>query len=123
MQLMTAGTGLTRLIRDELASEPFTLVDVGCSGGIDNDWRAFEPNLRGVAIDPNVEECERLTRVETNANLRYVSGFVDWDRTTDFARSREQRGYWGLNPWDRLAVSRSAQIRNAMARSTAQLTQ
>src|SRR5437660_10754660 len=107
MELMTAGTGLARLIRNELAREPFTLVDVGCSGGIDTDWRVFEPNMRAVGVDPNVGDCERLTRLETNANVRYVDGFVDWDRTTDFAKARAQRDYWGLNPWDRLAVSRS----------------
>src|SRR5205814_1908486 len=50
-------------------------------------------------------------------------GFVDWDRTTDFAKSREQRGYWGLNPWDRLAVSKSAEIRNSLTRTDEQLTQ
>lgn len=123
MQLITAGTGLARLIVDELGDEPFTLFDVGCSGGIAPQWRAFDPNMRAVGIDPNVGEIERLSRQETNADVHYLSGFVDWDRTTHFAKSREHRGYWGLNPWDRLAVSRSAEIRNSLPRTEEQLTQ
>ena len=122
MELLGTGSGLAGLVRDEWRDEPFTLVDVGCSGGIDAAWRGFEPHLRAVGIDPNVEECARLAATETNANVRYVDGFAAWDHSTEFAKSVEKRGFVGNNPWNRLAVAATTEIRNAKVRSNQQLT-
>jgi Methyltransferase FkbM domain len=122
MELLGSGSGLASRIRDELRDEPLTLVDIGCSGGIDAAWRGFEPQLRAVGIDPNVEECARLSAIETNPNVRYVDGFAAWDPSTDLAKAREQRGFVGNNPWNRLAVAATTEIRNAKTRSTRELT-
>jgi methyltransferase FkbM-like protein len=122
MELLGTGSGLASRIRDELRDEPLTLVDIGCSGGIDLAWRGFEPQLRAVGIDPNVEECARLSAIETNADVRYVGGFADWDHSSALAKAREQRGFVGNNPWNRLAVAATIEIRNSRSRSTRQLT-
>ncbi len=58
---MTAPS-LARILTDAgaFASEPFTLVDVGCSGGIFNPALQFTPALRAVGFDPIIDEVERL---------------------------------------------------------------
>ena len=122
MQLIGAGTGLIELVRDDLRAEPFSLLDIGCSGGIDREWRSFEPHLRAVGIDPNVNECERLSRSEANKNVRYVSGFADWDKVSDFVRVQGSRSFFGNNPWGRLAVSQTIEIRSSKTLSNEQLT-
>ena len=122
MELLGSGSGLAGRIRDELRDEPLTLIDIGCSGGIDAAWRGFEPQLRAIGIDPNVEECARLAAIETNPNVRYVDGFAAWDPSTALAKAREQRGFVGNNPWNRLAVAATTEIRNTKSRSTQQLT-
>jgi Methyltransferase FkbM domain len=122
MELLGMGSGLANLVREELRDEPLTLVDIGCSGGIDSAWRGFEPQLRAVGIDPNVEECARLSAIESNTKVRYVDGFAAWDPSSDLAKAREQRGFVGNNPWNRLAVAATTEIRNSKARSTQQLT-
>jgi FkbM family methyltransferase len=57
-------------------SAPFTLVDVGCSLGLEQYWRIFGKDLRATGIDPIVEECERLTREEKNPAVRYVAAWI-----------------------------------------------
>ncbi|MBS0520089.1 MAG: FkbM family methyltransferase [Proteobacteria bacterium] len=59
-----------------LKAEPFTLVDVGCSGGIDPRWRVFEPRLKVLGIDASEGECRRLAGLERGADAEYVAGFA-----------------------------------------------
>jgi len=58
------------------ARAPLLLADVGASGGIADQWRLFEPDLRAVGFDPLVTECERLNREESNPAIRYYDYFV-----------------------------------------------
>jgi hypothetical protein len=64
------------LVAEGLKTEPFALVDVGCSGGIDRRWRVFEPHLRVLGIDASKAECRRLTELEHHASAEYVAGFA-----------------------------------------------
>src|SRR5215475_10972703 len=66
-----------RLAAAGLKAERFTLVDIGCSGGIDQPWRQFGDRLAGVGFDASASECRRLAAEETNPNIHYVAGFVD----------------------------------------------
>ena len=47
-------------IREFSEPDAFLLVDIGCSGGIDRQWRRLGRRLRALGIDPNVREIERL---------------------------------------------------------------
>ena len=53
---------LTRSLvaRGILSSFPFVLVDVGASGGIEQCWRVFQPDLKAFGFDPLVKEVERF---------------------------------------------------------------
>lgn len=68
--------GTTRLLtymkQQELLTEDLFLVDVGCSTGIEPLFRAFEPLLAGLGVDPLVNEIERLRQIEQNSKFHYV---------------------------------------------------
>jgi FkbM family methyltransferase len=59
-----------------LLDEDFTLIDVGCSGGIHGHWRAFANRLRAFGFDPQRQECARLNAREKNPRVRYFPYFV-----------------------------------------------
>lgn len=54
----------------------FSFIDVGCSGGILQKLRNFEPVLKGLGVDPLVEECSRLHNLEENSNIKYIPAYV-----------------------------------------------
>jgi hypothetical protein len=64
------------LVAEGLKTEPFALVDVGCSGGIDPRWRVFEPHLKVLGVDASEAECRRLADLERHASAEYVAGFA-----------------------------------------------
>src|SRR5436190_7659963 len=64
------------LIADGLGDARFSLLDIGCSGGIDARWRAFGSRLRALGIDASEAECNRLNAAETNAGIEYVAAFA-----------------------------------------------
>lgn len=61
----------------ELSEEPFHVLDLGCSGGIDSNWRSLEPFLVALGIDFNIREIERLNAAEKNKNIRYFAGNLE----------------------------------------------
>jgi hypothetical protein len=75
-----------------LAQDPFSLIDVGCSGGINPIWRVFEPNLSAIGFDPQVSECLRLERVERNPRVHYYPAFVGLSSEHSFSIARQQFG-------------------------------
>src|SRR5579875_1141880 len=81
--------------------ERFTLIDVGCSGGLDAAWRDFGPRLQAFGFDPNIEEIERLRRLESNPQVKYIAGFV----------GKKSGNFWRRNPTTRIAYFRTAQVR------------
>lgn len=93
-----------------LSREPFVLIDVGCSGGIDDEWRVFEPNLIGVGFDPNASECARLQKLEQNARIRYVAGYVGLPDENALVRAIGGR-FWVNSPWERLSAAAAADNR------------
>jgi hypothetical protein len=72
MEYTSVFTRMTRSLVEKrvFAAAPFTVLDVGCSGGISPFWRVFDPSLVALGIDPVVSECERLNASETNSNRR-----------------------------------------------------
>lgn len=87
-------TRFSTLVASSLRAERFTLIDIGCSGGIDPIWRVFGGRLRAVGFDASVAECDRLTANETNPDIRYIAAFVDIAPDHPFAKrsdtAREQ---------------------------------
>ena len=93
-------------INQILPDARFTLVDIGCSGGLSRKWRRFGKRLRAFAFDPSVEEIERLRRVETSEDVKYIAAFATITKDHPFAQRKGERGHWSRNPWDRLSVTK-----------------
>ena len=109
MEGLLPRTGFAALVAAAAALDRFTLVDVGCSGGIDPAWRGFGGKLVAVGYDPDIDECERLQAGEDLPGVRYVAGFVGIDPDGAYARTRRAGSPWSRNPWQRLAVQRSVE--------------
>src|SRR5260370_39660125 len=117
-------TSFAKLVGRQLQHESFTLIDVGCSGGLDEAWRSFGPKLRAFGFDPNLAECTRLASLEPNPNVRYIPSFVGVPPDHAFTQKKGDRPDFSRNPWERLGVARSLEIiaGNASALSEAERT-
>jgi hypothetical protein len=51
----------------------FTLLDIGCSDGIDSKWDIFKPNIIGFGIDPVIKEVSRLNNNKNYNNYKYYA--------------------------------------------------
>jgi len=98
---------------EAMARDKFTLIDIGCSGGIDPVWRVFGDKLQVFGFDPNIHECERLQKLETNKQICYVPSFVGINSDHPFAKQKAGRPHIGRNPWSRLSVQRTIELRQA----------
>jgi len=123
MDYTSAYTRMTRTLveRETFASSPFTLLDVGCSGGISPFWRVFEPSLNALGIDPVVAECERLNSKETNSLVRYRSAFIGLSEDHPFVLRRGKKEPWTGNPWNRLSTKLANDILESRIRKEERL--
>jgi hypothetical protein len=96
-----------------IKGDKFTLIDVGCSGGIDSIWRIFGDKLNAFGFDPNLHECERLQKLESNEHVHYVPGFVGINADHPFAKKKAGRPHIERTPWSRLSVQRTLELRQA----------
>ena len=113
MDVLVGDTAFARFVAAHLGDDDFTLIDVGCSGGLMAGWRAFGDRLRAVGFDADPAECARLAATEPSAKVRYVAGLVGSPPDHRFLRARAGRPALPGNPWARLSVARSVQIRQA----------
>jgi hypothetical protein len=116
MQAIRRDSVSARTIAAAIAT-PFTLLDVGCSGGIDGGWDLFGDGLRAFGFDPSLHEIERLAAAEQRPGVRYVNGFVG------LPAGHPARGAsidpWRLDPWGRLSAYRTQQLQQARAAAEA----
>jgi FkbM family methyltransferase len=106
-------TPFSRFVVNALNNEKFTLIDIGCSSGIDAVWRVFGHALRAFAFDPNVDEVARLSERESLAGVSYIAAFVGVPADDSGAVHMRSGNFWARMPWDRLSVSRTLQIQAA----------
>lgn len=102
---------------DLLASEPFVLVDVGCSLGIDEVWRVFDRHLRAFGFDPDARECERLKACEPNSHVQYYPMAVGLPADCEFLRKKaahENANY----PYSNSVIGRSSAFDQHYARAS-----
>ncbi len=67
---------LRRLVDVDGWGTPFSLIDVGASGGIADYWSVFGDKLHAVGFDPYVTEVDRLNAAETRPHVRYEAAYV-----------------------------------------------
>ena len=99
------------LIAEKLKTEKFALLDIGCSGGIDPKWRAFEPRLRALGIDASATECRRLAGLERNPDVSYVAAFVSTSANKPIDLSAGPAAPLIMKIRDRMSFMRTREIR------------
>jgi hypothetical protein len=91
--------------KNAFRGHPFTLIDIGCSGGIAVYWRIFDKYLCAYGIDPMVDEIKRLRATEINPNVGYWAGYIGLPVNHMLIQRRGTRGPVGNSPWDRLSAA------------------
>ena len=82
----------------------FMLLDIGCSGGIDRQWRRLGSRLRALGIDPDTREIERLRTREKHPLITYVNAFAGIAPDHPFASRKQGKPDFERNPWPRLST-------------------
>lgn len=101
------------LVAQGLKAEPFALLDIGCSGGIDPKWRAFGEKLKALGIDASDSECRRLTAAERNPEISYVAAFVSPRADKPIDLSAGPAAPLIMKMRDRMSFMRTREIREA----------
>jgi len=107
------GDQFIRLAVESLKAERFRLLDIGCSGGIDPAWRAFEPQLQALGIDASQAECRRLTGLEPNPDVAYVAAFVGGGDRKPIDLSKGPASPLIMRMVKRLSFTRMLELREA----------
>lgn len=97
----------------------FRLFDIGCSGGLDANWRALGEYLEAFGFDPNVEDIHRLRLEETLPDITYWPAFVVAPPEHPFRLLKQSQPNIGRDPWARFSVAETIAIQ---ANATAQLS-
>lgn len=118
MEHLLSRTEFVEYVRDKLTTEDFTLIDIGCGGGIDRAWRSFGSRLKAFAFDPNIAEIQRLAAAESNRKVEYIAGFVgppgdDLVGTAENGDVFWGRNPWGRNPWTRLSAFQTQELQRS----------
>jgi hypothetical protein len=106
-------TAFAAFVAKALGDARFSLLDIGCSGGIDPAFRAFGDRLRGLAIDASVAECERLQKAETHAGIEYVAAFAGDSPGAKIDLENGQASPLIFRMRDRLSFMRTNELREA----------
>ena len=106
-------TAFATLVADGLGGERFSLLDLGCSGGIDPRWRAFGRRLRAIAVDASDAECVRLRGIESNPEIEYLAAFVAGAADSRIDLARGQASPLIMTIRERLSFMRTREIREA----------
>jgi FkbM family methyltransferase len=93
-------------VNEVIPQTSFMLVDVGCSRGLDPQWRLFGSRFRALAFDPVVDEIERLRRENAYPGVEYIAAFATINEDHPFAIKKGEREHWSRNPWNRLSVTK-----------------
>lgn len=96
-------TAFATLVAASLKDDVLTLIDVGCSSGIDPAWRLFGSKLRAFAFDPNTEEVRRLRECETLPGIQYVAAFVGLPPDDPAAKRLRTGRFVDRSPWRRFS--------------------
>ena len=111
MEGIRADSATARLLAAALGDDVFTLVDVGCSGGIDAGWSVFGDRLRAFGFDASLQEIARLAAQEPRPGVEYLAARVGLPPGHGLEHAIPDFNWWRRNPWERLAVDRRARTR------------
>jgi hypothetical protein len=86
----------------------FSVVDVGCSHGINPAFKMLGHKLKALGIDASVDEVERLRKEDDVPGLLYIDGLIGLPEGHPFTDEMKERPYTHNSPWDRFSAARTA---------------
>lgn len=101
----TTFNSMTKNLIEKKLIKSLNFIDVGCSGGIFPPLRNFDPLLKGIGVDPVIEECSNLHLQEENPNIRYVPIFIGIDDITVNHVLYNADTHVVGTPWNRLSTT------------------
>lgn len=101
----TTFNSMTKNLVEKKLIKSLNFIDVGCSGGIFPPLRNFDPLLKGIGVDPVIEECSNLHLQEENPNIRYVPIFIGIDDITVNHVLYNADTHVVGTPWNRLSTT------------------
>jgi hypothetical protein len=87
-----------------LQSEKFTLVDIGCAGGISPAWHSFGEKLRVFGFDPDSAEMDALRRQALEGEHTYTTGRVGLAPNNPLVSRLADKPMLQRSPFRRLAI-------------------
>ncbi len=63
---------------------PFVVVDIGASGGIDSIWNLFKNQIRFICFEPDEVECNKLNQLKNADRLFYPYALSNKVQSKDF---------------------------------------
>lgn len=68
---------MTRYLLDQrvFSADPFSLIDVGASGGIGQEWKVFNDQFLALGFEPLLNSCEKLNS-SAPPNVKYLPFFI-----------------------------------------------
>jgi FkbM family methyltransferase len=94
------------------AGEPFSLIDVGASGGIADYWKVFGNSLTALGFEPLIAEANRLNAAAP-PNVRYEAAFVSsTDQQTEHGQklNADRIRYRDNQPFPRTSAWRATSL-------------
>jgi FkbM family methyltransferase len=122
MEGIRTRTPIVPEIAKTLKADHFTLIDIGCSSGIDAAWREFGSCLRAFGFDPNLREVKRLQATERLQGIEYVAVFVGAPTGQKDADAIRTNAFTARNPWARLSVVKTLELRASKEMSAEEKT-
>ncbi|SEC67339.1 Methyltransferase FkbM domain-containing protein [Rhizobiales bacterium GAS188] len=101
-----------KAVADRLQAEAFTLVDIGCAGGVAPAWLGFGKHIRVFGFDPGPDDIDALQKQEHEGEHVYTEGFVGIPPEHPFAVASRGKPVLQRNPWSRLAIAWWQQLRS-----------
>jgi FkbM family methyltransferase len=96
-----------KIIKDlKKLNSSFFLIDVGCSGGISNQWKVIEKVLSGYGIDPLVNGIKELEKNNKNKDFKYIDGYVT-DNDKSFHNNNNQ-----YNAFEKYSALKAIELTN-----------
>ncbi|MBV1901863.1 MAG: FkbM family methyltransferase [Kordiimonadaceae bacterium] len=102
-------TKIVEAIADQFEGNPYTHIDIGCSGGMHPALHAFGQNVRAIGFDPSLSEVERLNQENAHGGIHHVAAFISGKDKNYTAKGDTQADHdkqcVTRNPWARLSVA------------------
>lgn len=117
----------TQLIKQKVfENDPFIIIDVGASGGVDKVWDILEGQVRFIGFEPNEEECSRLNKAADKRFTYLPYALADVAGTKDFyiAQHEASHSIYKNNQsfWERFNDSENLKIKRIETTQTQTLS-